>query len=53
MGPSFASAGFAPLVPAIGYKGMEKRGTGSQMSIGYRFTERMGIRFTQQYFGKF
>ena len=44
--------GFAPLVPAIGNKGMEKTGTGSKTTIGYRFTKRLGVNFsvrTNQY----
>ena len=51
-GFTFASAGFAPLVPATGNKGMEKTGTGSKTTIGYRFTKRLGVNFsvrTNQY----
>jgi hypothetical protein len=52
LGPSFASDEFAPLVPAIGNKGMEKTGFGSKLTMGYRLTERLGVNFsvrTNQY----
>ena len=48
MGPSFASDGFAPLVPAIGNKGMEKTGFGSKTIIGYRITKKLGVNFSQR-----
>ncbi|MEI6140557.1 MAG: hypothetical protein WCP85_14915 [Mariniphaga sp.] len=48
MGPSFASDGFAPLVPALEYKQMEMTGTGSRTNIGYRFSKRLGVNFSQR-----
>ena len=48
MGPSFASAGFAPLVSATGNRRMENTGTNSKTTIGYRFTKRLGIHFSQR-----
>jgi len=46
MGLSFALGEFKTNVPINGYRGMKMSGFFNKMTIGYRFSERIGVDFT-------
>lgn len=46
MGLSFALGEFKTNVPIDGYRGMKMTGFSNKMTIGYRFSERIGADFT-------